>query len=251
MLQLLTDEHQTLASNFLDRLNQHFSTSPLAHYIDFYSLGWVLFFMTFLIYIVSKEQWLRLKTELQQLVMLDPLTRLPNRRLFADRAAQMLKIAHRQEKGFAVILGDLDYFKLVNDSLGHHAGDLLLKELAVRFTEAIRGEDTVARLGGDEFAFLIHGVQSEKEIAMVITRIYNSLEAPIAIEDRTFNIGISLGVAFYPCHCLEIEGLLRRADIALYRAKDKRNTYEIYLSEDEEALGLTNIARHNDLRKVG
>lgn len=246
----MSDAPQSLVSSFLDVLSQHFSVSVMSRFIDFYSLGWVLFLLTLMIYIISKEQWVRLKNELQRLVMLDPLTLLPNRRLFEDRAAQLLKISQREGKDFAVILGDLDYFKLVNDSLGHQAGDVLLKEVSSRFTQALRGEDTVARLGGDEFAFLIHGAQTQKDIAYVVQRIYACLEEPIALEDRTFTIGISLGVAFYPDHCQDIEGLLRRADIALYRAKETRNTYEIYTSEDEETLGLINIAKHNDLRKV-
>ena len=240
----------SIVSTYLDAINQPFLSSPLAHFIDFHSLGWVLFFLTFLIYIVSKEQWVRLKKDLQQLVMLDPLTNLPNRRLFADRANQLLKIAERQKKGFTILLGDLDYFKLVNDSLGHQAGDLLLKEIAGRFKECLRGADTVARFGGDEFAFIIHGATTPDEIAIVMQRIFSCLEEPIAIEDRTFNIGISLGVAIYPDHCLEIEGLLRRADISLYRAKEIKNTYQIYVSEEEELLGLSNIAKHNDLRRA-
>jgi len=237
-------------SSILAALNNNFSVSSLAHYIDFYSLGWVLFFFTLMIYVMSKEQWLRLKKELQALAMNDQLTSLPNRRLFEDRAEQLLKISKRQEKGFAVMLADLDYFKLINDSLGHQAGDIVLKELAARFATVIRGEDTVARLGGDEFAFLVQDVRSQEDIEVVLQRIYATLDEPIAIEDRTFNIGMSMGVAFFSHHSVDVEGLLRRADISLYRAKEERNTYQIYTNEDDEVLGLKNIAKHNDLRRA-
>lgn len=251
MTQFVQDVPQSAIDVWIQALNQNFSLSMLSSFIDFTSLGWILFFLTFMVYVLSKDQWMRLRIELQRLVMIDPLTLLPNRRLFEDRAGQLLKVCQRQEAGFAIILGDLDFFKLVNDSMGHQAGDILLKELAERFSQAIRGEDTVARLGGDEFVFLIQGVKEPADIEHVTQRIYACLEEPIAVQDATFNIGISMGIAFYPEQGLTVESLLRRADLALYRAKAVKNTYEIYNDEDDDLLCLNHIAKHNDLRKVG
>ncbi len=250
VMPISTEIPQTMISNVLENWQANFSASPLSHYIDFHSIGWVLFALVLMVYLINKEQWVKLKKQLEEQAMQDQLTDLPNRRFFEIRAAQILKTTQRQGRPFAIMIADLDNFKLINDSLGHHAGDIVLKELAERFTRVVRGDDMVARLGGDEFAFVIQNTDKPGDVDMILQRLYGVLELPVAIENRTFNIGMSFGVALYENADSTVEGLLRRADISLYRAKVTKNTYQIYTNEDDEILGLNNIARHNDLRRL-
>lgn len=237
--------------SIIAKLSENFNYSILANYIDFYSLGWILCFVTLLVYVLSKEQWLRVKKELQQLAMVDVLTNLPNRRLFEDRAEQLLKRSERNNANFAVVVADLDDFRLINDSLGHQAGDLILQAVAKRLTNALRGEDTVARLDGNAFVFLIQDLKVLTDINIVIDRIYEALNEPIEIENRTFNLGISIGASFYPAQGTTLNVLLRKADTALYLAKETKNCYMAFADSFEELAGLQTIAKHNDLRAIG
>jgi diguanylate cyclase (GGDEF)-like protein len=241
---------ESMMVGFIYQWGQFFHHSYLAQYIDMNSLGWILFILVSLIYILSKEQWLRARKDLQKLVMLDPLTNLPNRRLFESRAVQLLKSSQRYDSEFALMISDLDNFKVINDTLGHQAGDLFLKEVAKRFHNAIRSEDTVARIGGDEFAFLITGVKNKGDIRFVVRRLYESLAEPIMIDNKSFDVGLSIGIALFPEHSLDIDGLLKRADIALYRAKETKNACKIYACGDRQKLGIDNLADHHDLRKA-
>jgi len=250
-MQVITvDVPNNIFSSVLAALNHNFSVSALSHYIDFYSLGWVLFFFTLMIYILSKEQWMRLKRELQAMAMNDHLTDLPNHRLFEDRANQLLKISRRKEKSFALVLADLDDFKVINETMGHYAGDIALREVSERLMTVIRGEDTVARLGGDEFGFLIQDVRSREDIEIVFNRILAIMADPVIVEGEKFKLGISMGVAFFPNHSIDVDGLLRRADIALYRAKEEQQTYQIYHSEFDELLEQKSIGKHCEIKKA-
>jgi len=161
----------------------------------------------------------------------DELTGLPNRLLLADRLAQALAHAGRHGTKVAVMLLDLDNFKLVNDSMGHLEGDAVLKEVARRLTESLRREDTVARFGGDEFIILLSDVGRETDLAAVAGNILKTFERPIQIrEGHVINASASLGIALYPDDGTDEETLVRYADMAMYEAKQSgRNTIRLLL----------------------
>ncbi len=148
----------------------------------------------------------------------DPLTGLPNRDLFADRLALTLARARRGGALPAVLIADLDQFKLINDSMGHQAGDELLRAVAPRLAAAVRETDTVARFGGDEFVVLCDGVGSEAQALDLAKRLACVLDEPLVISGAPVYVSASFGVA-YAGHDSDAEGLLRDADAALYRAK--------------------------------
>ncbi len=179
----------------------------------------------------------------------DPLTGLPNRNLFLDRLGHALVQAARRGSSVAVLFLDLDQFKLVNDSLGHAAGDELLQSVASRFDEALRPGDTVARFGGDEFAILIEDVGVERDATRVAERIAESLARPFILRRRehfvSVSVGISIGVGQE-----RPEALIRDADAALYRAKDQgRGRYEIFDSV-MRARVVQHMETENDLRRA-
>ena len=149
----------------------------------------------------------------------DPLTGLPNRRLFDDRLATALHHAARRGEMLAVALLDLDRFKAVNDTLGHPAGDGLLVELARRFTDALRVSDTVARLGGDEFIFLFTGVDTVEDARSPAEKLIAAAALPIQLEQGTAMVSASLGISLFPSDGIDVATLLRCADTALYAAK--------------------------------
>lgn len=166
----------------------------------------------------------------------DSLTGLPNRMLFGERLSEDLQHGG-DEVGVGVVLLDLDHFKAVNDTLGHSAGDVLLIQVAERLTECVRGSDTVARLGGDEFAVLQVGVHSPAAAVALAGRIGRAISAPFNIDGRMVSVGASVGVSFAPAHGRLPEELLKKADIALYRAKAAgRGTFSLFEPEMEAAL---------------
>jgi len=150
----------------------------------------------------------------------DPLTRLPNRLLLLSRLEHALKIAHREQKMFALLMLDLDRFKEVNDSFGHLAGDELLQQIAQRLSSRLRGVDTVCRLGGDEFTILLEDMSQPEDAALVANDIINVLSEPWQLsENIEVRIGASVGISLYPDHGDDPEQLLQQADSALYHAK--------------------------------
>jgi diguanylate cyclase (GGDEF)-like protein len=148
----------------------------------------------------------------------DPLTGLPNRTLFVDRLGQALARAKRHSSRVAVLLLDLDNFKLINDSLGHVVGDELLVAVARRLSRGLRASESATRLGGDEFAFTVEDVNTETELAAVAIRILSALAEPLAVDDRVAHVTASLGIALAEPGDDTIS-LLRNADIAMYQAK--------------------------------
>lgn len=158
----------------------------------------------------------------------DPLTGLANRTRFDDRLAQLLASAVRHKQPFAVCYLDLDRFKPVNDTLGHAAGDELLRQVAQRMRATLREEDLLARIGGDEFALLIPRIASSESTLVVARKILAAIELPFLLEAGTASIGVSLGVALWPDHGQSAEPLLAAADAALYAAKAAgRNTWRL------------------------
>jgi diguanylate cyclase (GGDEF)-like protein/PAS domain S-box-containing protein len=168
---------------------------------------------------------------IKQLAFYDPLTQLPNRRLLQERVKHSIKVCHRTGKSMAVLMMDLDKFKLVNDTLGHTAGDELLRQVAERIKNCLREMDTVARLGGDEFVVVIEEVINDENIAKVADIIINTLSQPFTLyKTHQVSIGVSIGIAIYPQHGDSLEVLMDNADIALYRAKDNGRGCFVYFS---------------------
>jgi diguanylate cyclase len=168
--------------------------------------------------------------QLRHLATHDALTGLPNRVLMDDRISQSIALADSQDQTFAVMLLDLDRFKSVNDSLGHRAGDELLKEVAQRLKGVVRDIDTVARLGGDEFVLIITPSPERDVAQQVATRIIDALQAPVRIAGVEIHTSPSIGIAFYPVDAATVESLLANADAAMYSAKERgRNNYQLFV----------------------
>ena len=158
----------------------------------------------------------------------DQLTGLPNRALLHDRTQQAISLAGRHGLTAALLLLDLDRFKEVNDTLGHHHGDLLLQQVAERVHGSLRSSDTVARLGGDEFAVLLPQITGVQEATVVADKLSAAIEAPFTVDGLTLDVDASIGVAVYPHHATDANQLLQRADVAMYAAKATHVGYTLY-----------------------
>jgi diguanylate cyclase (GGDEF)-like protein/PAS domain S-box-containing protein len=161
--------------------------------------------------------------------MHDSLTQLPNRMMFNLRLEHALQHAARQGTRLAVMFIDLDRFKIINDTLGHESGDLLLREVAQRVTDSLRAGDMVARLGGDEFVVLLEDVPDAANVATVAEKLIDALTESFDITGREVHVTASIGICSYPTDAPDIPSLMRFADIAMYRAKEQgRNTFQFY-----------------------
>lgn len=161
----------------------------------------------------------RAESRIAELATHDDLTGLANRKLFRDDLQAALNRAQRYGESFAVLLFDLDRFKEINDSRGHPAGDAVLKEAALRLRACVREQDTVARLGGDEFAVLQTKTQTDEEAALLAERIIKSIRAPFHLGSESFEVATSIGIAIAPRDGADYEQLVKKADDALYQAK--------------------------------
>ncbi len=175
----------------------------------------------------------------------DDLTGLPNRTLFRLRAERALTVAPEHDVKVAVMLIDLDHFKEVNDTLGHHVGDGLLRQVAERLTTALPGL-SVARLGGDEFAVIVPHVQAIAEVVALAEQAMASLREPLMADGVRLGVQASIGVALYPDHAGSITTLLQRADVALYQAKGNRGTVQLYRPE-QDTHSIRRLSLHADL----
>lgn len=166
---------------------------------------------------------------LLELAYHDPLTGLANRLLFNDRLGHAIEHAKRNRSRVALLLLDLDRFKLINDTLGHAAGDQLLQLVASRLNASIRAEDTIARLGGDEFAVVVGNLGSTEDAALLAEKIVKAVSEPLVVEDQSLSISTSIGISIYPDDADDKDSLAKMADIAMYGAKDRgRNSYAFY-----------------------
>ena len=173
---------------------------------------------------------------LQYQALHDSLTNLPNRALLLDRLEQAIRTAQRQERPLALLLMDLDRFKEVNDTLGHHNGDLVLQQVGGYLLDVVRSSDTVARLGGDEFAILLPTATVDDAIK-VSRKMIARLEAPFDIDGHSFVMGASIGIAVFPEHGDTAAVLMQRADVAMYTAKRGHYGYSIYdTGQDQHSL---------------
>ncbi len=170
--------------------------------------------------------------KIRHLAYHDVLTGLPNRMLFMDRIGQAISRSRRENSPFALLFIDIDHFKVINDSMGHEAGDKLLKIVSKRLTDVLRKTDTVARLGGDEFTIIIEGVESLSAVEVVSKNILNVLDLSIEINKKNVHIGGSIGIAMYPEDGKDFGALLKNADTAMYRSKEMgRQTFQFYTHE--------------------
>jgi diguanylate cyclase (GGDEF)-like protein/PAS domain S-box-containing protein len=178
----------------------------------------------------------------------DALTGLPNRMLFYDRLSQSLSLARRDQRGLAVLFLDLDQFKLVNDTLGHAAGDRLLVEIAHRLQHAVRESDTVARVGGDEFTLLLRQIEEGADAARAAQKVLDAVARPIEIDGQRFYLTTSIGISLFPADGEDAEALLANADIAMYRAKELgRNAFEL-CTPAMTAKSMARLTLERDLR---
>ena len=177
----------------------------------------------------------------------DSLTGLPNRTLLHDRMQHAFVTAQRLGKTVALLMMDLDRFKEVNDTLGHHVGDLLLQQIASRMRGALRESDTIARLGGDEFAVVLPSVENPEQAVHTAQKILTTLEQPLNLDGHSFTIGASIGIAFFPEHGEDNDTLMRHADLSMYYAKRTQSGYSIY-NPTLNQQGLNEITLIGELR---
>jgi diguanylate cyclase (GGDEF)-like protein len=174
----------------------------------------------------------RAEERLTHLAQYDQLTGLVNRTLFRDRLIHAMARSKRLQQPMGLMLLDLDRFKSVNDTMGHDAGDQILKAVADRLRECVREVDTVARMGGDEFTIILEALSHEDDITTVAQRITKSLTEPFPLQNQRVSIGVSIGITVYPLDDHEIDDLLRHADAAMYRAKQQGgNTFQFHLPD--------------------
>lgn len=177
------------------------------------------------------------ENEIQKLAFFDNLTGLPNRLMLNDRLLHALDWAHRQDESIAVMFLDLDHFKVINDSLGHAAGDSLLKSVAKRLSGCTRKSDTVARLGGDEFIILLPNIKHFGDVTNLANKVLHAISRPFRIKGREIYTSTSIGISFFPDDADDAEALIRNADLAMYQAKDRgRNSYMFFSDEMNERL---------------
>jgi len=178
-----------------------------------------------------------IRTEMEQLAFFDSLTGLHNRRLFIDRLQQAVRVNQRSRHRLAVLYFDLDNFKQINDTLGHDAGDALLRTLSDRLLGCVRNEDTVARIGGDEFAILMSEIGSIEAAQVVASKVLAEFRKPVRIGTHQLRVSASIGITIAPDDGDSAETLLKNADLALYRAKSRgRDLYQFYLDEMNEEI---------------
>ncbi|MBF0264958.1 MAG: EAL domain-containing protein [Gammaproteobacteria bacterium] len=181
--------------------------------------------------------------QLHKLAYYDTLTELPNRMLMQDRLFQEITMAKRNKTKLAVMFMDLDRFKAVNDSLGHSAGDELLKVVAQRLKNNIRKNDTVSRQGGDEFVIILDRINKTSDAAHIAQKIINAIARPIKLKQHNVFVGASIGISFYPDDAKNLEDSLKHADIAMYKAKENgKGIYHFYSDTlDKNSLALLKI----------
>ncbi|MDE2584666.1 MAG: EAL domain-containing protein, partial [Betaproteobacteria bacterium] len=190
------------------------------------------------------------EAQLQVLAHYDALTLLPNRVLFRDRLNHALAHAERHRGLVAVMFLDLDRFKTINDTLGHDAGDLLLREVSMRLRRCVREEDTVARLGGDEFTVILEQINKPEEAAIVAGKIVEALSPAILLRGQEAFVTPSIGVTIYPADSDNFENLLKNADTAMYRAKEEGGNGYRFFTPEMNTLAAGRLQMESGLRRA-
>ena len=192
----------------------------------------------------------RLAEQLAYQAQHDALTGLPNRSLFEDRLQQAIALAERSGKRVALFFIDLDRFKQINDTLGHHVGDELLKQVALRLAEQVRRSDTLARMGGDEFTLILGNLKHPADALRIAQKLLTVLSQPFQVRGHEFYVTGSIGISVYPDDGMDTAILQRNADSAMYRAKQRgKNTYQLFKPEMNEA-AVERLQLENYLRKA-
>ena len=180
----------------------------------------------------------------------DSLTGLPNRQLFRDRFTREMMHAKRENQYVAILFLDLDRFKNVNDSMGHSAGDVLLQQAAKRMKSTLRDTDTIARIGGDEFTIILSNINNPTDAGQIARNLISAMAPPFIITGQTNFVGASVGIAIYPTDGNDVDEMMKKADTAMYRAKELgRNTYTFF-TEDMNSEALERIELENDLHSA-
>lgn len=179
----------------------------------------------------------------------DVLTGLPNRVLFLDRLKQSIRSGKRDNLGISVLILDIDRFKEVNDTLGHHYGDVLLKQVGLRLTGAIRESDTLSRIGGDEFGIILPKLSKRRDAENVSRKIIRSLSSPFNLEKLSLEIQVSIGIASFPEHGRDADTLIQKADVAMYMSKQNNSDYIVY-SPDIEKNNPRKLTLMGELRRA-
>ena len=202
------------------------------------------------------------KDRLRKLAYYDSLTSLPNRRLFIEQLDLLLKLAKRNKQKTSLLFLDLDNFKHINDTLGHDAGDLLLREVAKRLSRCVRESDLVAhyveldsqinvsRLGGDEFTVVLNQLDSSESAGIVARRLIETLTEPMTIEGHELVVTPSIGIAIAPGDADTVEGLLKAADTAMYHAKSSGRNKFMFFDRSMRATDVERLTLENDLRRA-
>ncbi len=197
---------------------------------------------------VAMEETRAINEEVQYLATHDALTKLPNRLMFSQLLNHAIHSAKRYHKQFAVLFIDLDRFKIINDTMGHDAGDQLLQEVAARLQQTLRAADAVARLGGDEFIILIEEVTDSNNVATVAHKIITTLIKPLTLVGKECRITASIGISLYPKDAEDEQSLMKNADMAMYLAKEEgKNNYKFY-SKDIQTKSLERFSIETQLR---
>ena len=207
-------------------------------------------FTTFANHVSAAVHNARLFDEMRSMALHDPLTQLPNRALLLDRLEQALARTHRSKRRVAVLFLDLDRFKVINDSLGHEVGDLLLVAAAERLTGALRPGDTATRFGGDEFVVLCEDVADEFQAVEIAERVAASLAAPFTLGSQEVFITVSVGVALANSPHDQPIALIRDADAAMYRAKDRGRARCELFDTEMRAVAVSRLEMENDLHRA-
>lgn len=190
----------------------------------------------------------RIEQELNHMATHDVLTGLPNRLMFSQLLDHAIQSAHRNNKQLAVFFIDLDRFKIINDSLGHEAGDILLKEMAIRFKQSLRTVDVVGRLGGDEFIILVEDFTDLKQLETLAHKILGTVIQPMTIRGEECRVTASIGISVYPKDGQDEQSLIKNADIAMYYAKEQgKNNFQFY-SENIRSMSTERLSIETNLR---
>jgi diguanylate cyclase (GGDEF)-like protein len=183
-----------------------------------------------------------------QMAFHDGLTGLPNRLMFSQLLNHSIQSARRNKRQLAVFFIDLDRFKIINDTMGHEAGDQLLREIALRFKQSLRSSDSVGRIGGDEFIMLIEEVDEVSQVEIVARKILENTVNPIVIKGEECRVTASIGISIYPGDGEEEESLIKNADTAMYFAKEEgKNNYKFY-SKDIKSQSIERLSIERNLR---
>ena len=201
-------------------------------------------------YFVDLSEAMSAQQQLQKLANYDPLTGLPNRSLLLDRLEQATRVAQRGGELVAVLFIDLDQFKQVNDTLGHAAGDELLRMVATRLRKNCREEDNVGRLGGDEFLVIMQRLPSPSAAAVLANKLVHELERPFELQRREIYVGGSIGISLFPRDAQDVDTMIKHADVAMYQAKRNRHLHVYFYSEEMNARALERLELGSEIRRA-